>query len=597
MTSRGLGPRPTKIVFSTLTALAVGAGCLATGLASPAAAAPAGCVSAYPQGDLAPGQEVTGLTVSRGTEPEGFDGTVVGVLEDGIAPGVDMILAELTSPAIDDNGIWAGMSGSPVYADAGRTQLIGAVSYGLSEGSTPLAGITPAADMLDLRAGSVAQRARVTGQLAARVAGATSATRAQLGSGLRPLPTPMSVSGLSDRRFSQMAGWLDDHGPVTRAATAGASADADVRDVVPGGNVAASLGWGFVSAAATGTVTDVCDGDVLAFGHPFNYAGDATYALHPAEAVAIVPGLLSAFKVANLAVPAGTFTTDRLAGLRGSLGAAPTSYDVTSTATHGSRTVTGTTHVSVPDLVADAGLANAFAASDRALDRTGKGTATASWTITGQRRNGSPFTLQHRDVYASSHDVASAPVADLAMQLYTLLENSTEAVTITGLQTSTTLVDDATRWRIGRTYWRHQGKWKRITGRSPAVIKAHRSTPIRVELYSRDADTRYVTVPVIANRKSVGRVGALTLSGGFSSEEDWFFYDSSEEFSEEYEDDMIGGTKPAGIPAVLEQLRADQKNDTVKTSFTVRGTKTRGRSISLGKVVSGFAAVPVAVRR
>lgn len=86
---------------------------------------------------------------------------------------------------------------------------------------------------------------------------------------------------------------------------------------------------------------------------------------------------------------------------------------------------------------------------------------------------------------------------------------------------------------------------------------------------------------------------ALTLSGGFSSDEDWYFYDSSEE----YEDDMIGGTKPMGIPRVLEQLRADQRNDTVETSFSVRGTKTRGTRISLGKVVSGFAVVPVAVRR
>ena len=93
-----------------------------------------------PQDDLGPDQAVNGLTVSRGVDPEPFTGTIAGVLEDGIAPGVDMILAELSSTAIDRNGIWAGMSGSPVYADADQTQLVGAVSYTLNEGSTTLAG-------------------------------------------------------------------------------------------------------------------------------------------------------------------------------------------------------------------------------------------------------------------------------------------------------------------------------------------------------------------------------------------------------------------------------------------------------------------------
>ena len=55
----------------------------------------------------------TGLTVSKGTEPEPFQARVLGVLTDGIAPEVDMILVEADSPALDRvGGIWAGMSGS-----------------------------------------------------------------------------------------------------------------------------------------------------------------------------------------------------------------------------------------------------------------------------------------------------------------------------------------------------------------------------------------------------------------------------------------------------------------------------------------------------
>src|SRR4051794_33649082 len=111
-------------------------------------AASSECPEAYPLDSLTRGQAVTGLTVSQGTEPDGFTGQVIGVLKDGIMPGLDMIMVRLSSSEIDRVGIWAGMSGSPVYAEDGR--LIGAVSYGLAFGPSPVAGVTPAADMRQL---------------------------------------------------------------------------------------------------------------------------------------------------------------------------------------------------------------------------------------------------------------------------------------------------------------------------------------------------------------------------------------------------------------------------------------------------------------
>src|SRR3954452_22349458 len=139
--------RVTAVAIATAIAAAV------SGLTpAPAQSEPSSqCPAAYPVGSLSQGQAVTGLTVSKGTEPDDFTGQVIGVLKDGIMPGLDMIMVRLTSPEIDRVGIWAGMSGSPVYAEDGR--LIGAVSYGLALGSSPVAGVTPAADMQDLLGG------------------------------------------------------------------------------------------------------------------------------------------------------------------------------------------------------------------------------------------------------------------------------------------------------------------------------------------------------------------------------------------------------------------------------------------------------------
>lgn len=117
---------------------------LLVGLVSPPAAAqtpgsdPEPCAAPVPTADIEVGMTGTGLTVTTGTGPEAFGAEMLGILQNGISPGVDLVIAHLDSAAIEANGIWAGMSGSPVYADDGR--LLGAVSYSLSFGPSTIAG-------------------------------------------------------------------------------------------------------------------------------------------------------------------------------------------------------------------------------------------------------------------------------------------------------------------------------------------------------------------------------------------------------------------------------------------------------------------------
>ncbi|MCX7626669.1 MAG: hypothetical protein N2Z21_10750, partial [Candidatus Sumerlaeaceae bacterium] len=94
--------------------------------------------------DLKPGMKGYGLTVFRGTEPERFEAEVVGVRHRAL-PGDDMILCRLTHPLLQDIGVVAGMSGSPVFIN---DKLIGAVAYGWTYSKEPLAGVTPIESML-----------------------------------------------------------------------------------------------------------------------------------------------------------------------------------------------------------------------------------------------------------------------------------------------------------------------------------------------------------------------------------------------------------------------------------------------------------------
>ena len=164
-----------------LASAAVAAGlCLAgtAAITTPSQAATGTCDTPFPVADLVPDQAVHGLTVTSGTTPSTFDGTVIGVLKDGIEPGVDMVMMKLTSPEIDSiGGIWEGMSGSPVYA--ADDSLIGAVAYTLSYGSTPIAGITPWQDM-QAHAGTPAAplRVKVSAATARKIAARTDVTTA-----------------------------------------------------------------------------------------------------------------------------------------------------------------------------------------------------------------------------------------------------------------------------------------------------------------------------------------------------------------------------------------------------------------------------------
>ena len=161
------------------------------------------CAAPFPVAELADGDAVDGLTVSEGTTPEAFTGEILGVINDGIAPGLDMVMARLTSHEIDRVGIWQGMSGSPVYADDGR--LIGAVAYGLAWGPSPVAGITPFEDMDDYLDADGCRRSIKVGDEAARAIAADSdVTAAQASQGFEQLPMPLGVSGLSQKRLDQM---------------------------------------------------------------------------------------------------------------------------------------------------------------------------------------------------------------------------------------------------------------------------------------------------------------------------------------------------------------------------------------------------------
>jgi hypothetical protein len=587
-----------RALASLTTVLGLGLASAAV-VSSPAqSAAPSGdCAVPFPVSEVAKGQEVHGLTVTSGTEPEEFTGSVIGVLEDGIGPDIDMIMVRLSSDELNRvGGIWQGMSGSPVYAADGS--LIGAVAYGMSWGPSKVAGVTPFASMDDYLAAppSTVSEVPVTARAARVIAQESSVTATQAAEGFSQLQMPLGVSGVSGQRLARAEKpglrkqhkWLEASTyKMGAAAAAGEGPGADT--IEAGGNLAASMSYGDVTAAGVGTATSVCEGRVVGFGHPMAYTGDgSTLSLHPADALYIQEESLGApFKLANLGAPVGTITDDHRTGITGFFGALPATTEVTSAVDYAGRSRTGSTRVSVQNFLPDTAFYQNLLNHDAVIDGATEGSELQTWSITGNR-NGTPFEFGSQNRYADDDDITWASawqVADLAWMIGRI-----PGVTITDIDVASDVTRDSSTFELTRIEQRRGGSWTRVGGKSsPVIAKAGRALRMRAVLS--DGTTTKV-VPFGANipAKSLGSMGRLYVSGGGNN--DGFYFEDEEFFYYE---------TPDSLASVQKLLATQVRNDQLSITLALEGRRSskivRSKSEPQEKVVDGAKRVRVIVAR
>src|ERR1041384_4212310 len=80
----------------------------------------------FPLENVRAGLKGYGMTVFQGSKPERFEVEVLGVVNGLANPQHDIIIARLSGGQVEKTGVFAGMSGSPVYID---DKLVGAVAY------------------------------------------------------------------------------------------------------------------------------------------------------------------------------------------------------------------------------------------------------------------------------------------------------------------------------------------------------------------------------------------------------------------------------------------------------------------------------------
>src|SRR6266850_1334993 len=101
----------------------------------------------FPVEDLRPGMKGVARTVFSGSQPEEFGVEILGVLPGFPGPHESAIIARLSGNKVDKTGVFAGMSGSPVFIDG---RLVGAIAFSFPFSKEPIAGITPIKQMIDI---------------------------------------------------------------------------------------------------------------------------------------------------------------------------------------------------------------------------------------------------------------------------------------------------------------------------------------------------------------------------------------------------------------------------------------------------------------
>lgn len=344
---------------SLLTAgLALG---LALALVTPIAEMTA-ATATMPVSELRPGMIGVGRTVFSGTKVEEFKAHVLGIVENVMGPQRNLIIARLEGGPLAATGVIAGMSGSPVYVDG---RLIGAVSYSLGAFSKePIAGITPIDEMTDATALTTprAAAAKVNVRFPAsgddlmaafrkalnwnrpfaerpsdtRVlsggAGIDGLSDSAVGSLMRPIATPLVVSGFGGELPDTLGSLFREQGFLPTAAGAAAPGSGLMPydgPMKPGDAVGVNFVTGDLLLGATGTVTHV-DGDrVYAFGHPMYNLGPTEFPMTRAYVYTILSSLYSSSKLSSTGETIGTLLQDRATAIAGKLGPAPKLMPVT----------------------------------------------------------------------------------------------------------------------------------------------------------------------------------------------------------------------------------------------------------------------------
>jgi SpoIVB peptidase S55 len=299
----------------------------------------------FPLSDVKPGMRGVAYTIFEGDQVEKVDLEVIGILNNAVGPKQDVILVRLLGDKVQETGVVAGMSGSPVYIDG---KLVGALALKLGTFTKEaIGGVTPIESMLEverlpLSRAPVASRLHPTGRAKDSTSGAPTAAlipgaygipiplpdefaeRVAAGSGqmLVPIETPLVAAGLYPQTLAYFGKRFSSWGMTVMAGGTVAPSPEDAQ-LKPGDMVGFDLIRGDLSLSSGCTVTTVDGPLILACGHSLFGFGRVEVPLSRAHVLMTLASSQASTKIITTSGTIGTLTQDRQTAVMGKLGAGP----------------------------------------------------------------------------------------------------------------------------------------------------------------------------------------------------------------------------------------------------------------------------------
>jgi SpoIVB peptidase S55 len=479
-----------------------------------------------PIDEVKAGMVGTGRTVFEGTELTDFKVHILGVLRNVQAPKRNLILARLEGGPLAETGVIAGMSGSPVYIDG---RLVGAVSYSIGAfPKEPIAGITPIGEMIEATADTGARRASAAQprldlpitpeHLAAAVRAAAarigafadnpadvqafglpSQTGAQMGALLRPIATPLVMSGMDGATANFLSSTFRDAGfmPVF---SGGSSADTPPSNepLRPGDPVGVSLLGGDSEMGATGTITHIDGSRLYAFGHPFFSFGPTAFPMTRATVYTSLPSLMSSFKIATMGEVVGTIQQDRATAIAGTLGKGPAMIPVTVTLDSGRGAKRTFKYTVVNDQIFTPLLT--YVAVFNTLANYERNFGAMTFTVKGRTSLENHGDIAYEDIFTGDNPIPSA-AAYIAGPITLLLANDIERVSLKGVEVSIATSEESRAATIERVWL------------DDVRPRAGRTVPLKVLTRSYRGAEKISTIPIEIPANAAGQLTVMVTDG------------------------------------------------------------------------------------
>jgi len=429
-----------------------------------------------PLEQLRPGMKGYGMTVFQGSRPERFEVEILGVLDGVPNPKQSLVIGRLSGPLTDRTGVFAGMSGSPVYIDG---KLLGAVAYSFPFAKEPIAGITPIKYMIEvfeqgrrveprsnqrISFGTLVGAAQsnpapaLPAQFSAMV-GPNAASNAALipyvGQTLAPIATPVTFSGIPQAALDLFAGDLRAAGIQPIAGVGGGSnldpmSPYDENTLMPGSSVSVQLIRGDFTVDAAGTVTHRDGQRIYAFGHPFLSSGVTSWSMCESSVVTVVPNTNNSFKLSAAGKLVGAINQDRATGVFGELGSQPRMLPVAVTI-HTSRDKTESYKFEVVSdsfltpLLLRIAMFSAIAATER---QVGQQTLRIGGRIVVK---GQPDVVLDNS-FSSQNGAAMLAIGAVAQPVAVLLNSGLGAVDLQGIDLDVTSIDTRSSGNLSKLW-------------------------------------------------------------------------------------------------------------------------------------------------